>query len=357
MFFFTKQVFFLPHLLFVFFFRSKKKKIFFFFPNRLIMSSIFSQEYFRNIPQECLKTIIEFVKEESTSNLNSCILVNREWMNNCLPLLWNRPFDESTPTSPNGMKLINTYISCLNEVQKQYLTDNGIYLRQNLTSQVNYPAYLRELNYEIFEQYTRFWLIENNYSDRASDLDVITDSLESTDIEHTNNQLKKLLSCLFSMFVERSNNLTYFSFYSDGEMCLDIPDLPTWMVSAATYSTTNNSLIVSSSHVLRASFAATNNSNFLKNLTTFKCEVEDSDLYLPNLIMFMEILSTRCKMLQTIIFTWKSQYNIKVHNYLKEIIRQQRQLKEIRVNYNNININRVDEIFQLESVKILNLDN
>ncbi|GBB97490.1 hypothetical protein RclHR1_00030047 [Rhizophagus clarus] len=319
------------------------------------MSSIFPQKYFKNIPLECLGNIIEFVKEESKSSLYSCILVNRQWMKSGLPLLWNRPFDILTPVSPNSTKLMNTYISCLSEAQKRYLSDNGIYLRQNLTPQVNYPAYLRELDYEIFERYTRFWLIENIYSDRASDLDSITESLESSDIEYANNQLKKLLSCLFSMFIEKSINLTHFSFYSDGDMCLDIPDLHTWMPPAATYSTTNNSLIVSSSHVLRST--ASNNSNFWKNLTTFKCEVDDSDLHLPNLITFMEILSTRCKMLQTIIFTWRSQYDTNVHNYLKEIVRQQQQLKVIRVDYNDININRVDEIFRLENVKNLNVDN
>ncbi|CAB4390402.1 unnamed protein product [Rhizophagus irregularis] len=316
------------------------------------MSSIFS----RNIPPECLKNIIEFVKEGPNPNLYSCMLVNREWMKNCLPLLWNRPFDISIPVQ-NGTKLMNTYISCLDEIQKQYLIDNDIYLRQNRTPQINYPAYLRELDYEIFEKYTRFWLIENIYSDRASDLDTIAESLESTEIEYTNNQLKKLLPCLFSMFIEKSNNLTHFSFYSDGEMCLDIPELPTWMVSTATYSTTNNSLIVSSSHVLRTSPAASKNSNFLKNLTTFKCEVNDSELHLPNLITFMEILSLRCKMLQTIIFTWRSLYDTNVHNYLREIVRQQQQLRVIRVNYSNINISRVDEIFQLENIKILNTDN
>lgn len=318
------------------------------------MSSILS----RNIPPECLKNIIEFVNEEPNPNfIYSCMLVNREWMKNCLPLLWNRPFDISIPVDPNGTKLINTYISCLNENQKQYLIDNNIYLRQNQTPRVNYPAYLRELDYEIFEKCTRFWLIENIYSDRASDLNAIIDSLESTDIEYTNNQLKNLLPYLFSMFIEKSNNLTHFSFYSDEQMCLDIPKLPTWMVSAATYSTTNNSLIVSSSHVLRTSSTASNNSNFLKNLTTFKCEVVDSDLNLPNLITFMKILSLRCKMLQTIIFTWKSQYDTNVHDYLREIVRQQQQLKVIRVNYNNINISRVDEIFQLENIKIINTGN
>jgi len=46
-------------------------------------------------------------------------------------------------------------------------------------------------------------------------------------------------------------------------------------------------------------------------------------------------------MLNTIIFTWKNQYDINIFNYLREIIKQQRQLKEIRLNANNVNINEV----------------
>uniref|UniRef100_A0A1D1Y1R3 F-box domain-containing protein n=1 Tax=Anthurium amnicola TaxID=1678845 RepID=A0A1D1Y1R3_9ARAE len=306
-----------------------------------IMSSI--------LPQECFKNVIEFVKEEPNSNIYSCVLVNRQWMRECLPLLWSQPFND-IPTSSNGVKLINTYISCLSTNKKRYLSDNSIYLRQNSTPEIDYLAYLKELNYEIFEEYTRFWLLENNYSNQASsaaDLNVIIESLDSADIEYNNNQLKILLSCLFSMFIEKSISLTHIIFCSDYKLCLDLPELPAW--------------ISSSNAIMGASYAAPNNSDSLKRLTTFVCEINDSDLRLPNLMIFMGFLSARCKMLSTIVFTWKSQYDINIYNYLIiEIIKEQRQLKEIILDINNFNIEGVIDTLintQQHNLVVLHLEN
>lgn len=283
----------------------------------------------QSLPQECLENILKLVGEEPNSNLFSCILVNRAWRDRSLSLLWSRPFNELTPIS-QGVKLMSTYISCLSASQKQYLNSHGIYLRQNPTPTTNYPERLRELQYEILERYTRFWLLRNIYSeDSLEDLDAILDSLEYSEFECINNDpLKRLLSCLFSMFIEKSVNLTYFSFYSCGELCLDLPELPTWMSPVT-------------SLPMRTSYS----NNWLRTLNTFICEIDDDELHLPNLLTFMEILSRQCKVLKTIDFTWKNQNenDVDVCNYLIEIIRQQ-QLEEIRLNVDDIDIDRMIEV-------------
>jgi hypothetical protein len=278
---------------------------------------------FQNLPRECLENIIKFVREGRegpNSNLFSCILVNRSWRDSTLPSLWGRPFNDSTPIS-NGVKLINTYILSLSEEQKQYLEDNGIYLRQNSTSPtLNYSEYLRELKYEIFEQYTRFWFFKSYYNvDPSIDLEVTLD-VEYSELENINNQIQILLSCLYSMFIRKSINLTCFSFYSCNELCLDLPEFST-------------------SHP-----SATNNSNsLLRTLTTFICDISGDELYLPNLMNFMEILSRHCKVLKTIDFTWKNHCDMEVCEYLIDIISEQ-QLNEIRLNVDNVNIDEVIEV-------------
>ncbi|RIA92182.1 hypothetical protein C1645_821082 [Glomus cerebriforme] len=298
----------------------------------------------QNLSAECLRYIIEYVNEDAS--IYSCLLVNRFWRDNSLPMLWSRPFNFSLTPHIHGVRLMNTYISCLSAEQKQYLNNNGIYIRNNSIPNINYLKHLRELNYDILQLFTRSWIYENNHFDRdpSTDLNEIIESLEPTVLEEYNDQTNRLLSCLFSMFIERSVNLTYFSFYSyDDELCLDLPELPTWMTSAASSPETDSSSVVSS-HETATSLAASNNS--LGGLRTFICEIS-GDLRLPNLKKFMEILSTQCKALDTIEFTWNGRHDSYVNNLI-EIIRQQQQLKEIRLNTNNFNIVRVIEALNTE---------
>jgi hypothetical protein len=190
--------------------------------------------------------------------------------------------------------------------------------------------------------------LENNYSGQNSsaDLDTIIESLGFSDIENNNIQLNKLLSCLFSMFIEKSINLTYFSFRSSEELCFDLPKLPDWIIPAET----NSSL----SHVspTRTSPPPAASNNLFEKLSTFICDVNDDELSLPNLMDFMEILSMQCRALKTVNFTWNSKYDTDV---LVDIIRQQ-QLKKISLNANNANIDDViDELVSTQKRSLINI--
>ncbi|CAG8597540.1 8556_t:CDS:1, partial [Dentiscutata erythropus] len=68
------------------------------------------------LPEESMKIIFRHVNEESRQDLISCLLVDKYWCSNALPLLWNRPFD--IVSRDNRHKLVRTYISCLEEEEK-----------------------------------------------------------------------------------------------------------------------------------------------------------------------------------------------------------------------------------------------
>ncbi|RIB02027.1 hypothetical protein C2G38_925102 [Gigaspora rosea] len=69
-----------------------------------------------SLSEEIMKIIFNHVNEESRQDLISCLLVDKYWCNNALPILWNRPFD--IVSRDNRHKLIRTYISCLEEEEK-----------------------------------------------------------------------------------------------------------------------------------------------------------------------------------------------------------------------------------------------
>ena len=149
------------------------------------------------------------------------------------------------------------------------------------------------------------------------------------------------------MFIEKSINLTYFSFYSDCDgMCLDLPELPAWMTSATTYSAANSSIVSSHASPPTITSSAVPNNNSLRMLAKFKCAVCGPELRLPNLTKFMRILSIRCKTLKSIVFAWENEYDVDVSNYLREIISKQQQLKKIKLNADNLNIDCIFEALE-----------
>ncbi|CAG8640001.1 16045_t:CDS:1 [Funneliformis mosseae] len=258
---------------------------------------------------ECFDMILNFANPD----WYSCIRVNKSWRDRILPKLWSQPFNDTLmPTTPNGVKLMNTYISCLSEKQKEYLNIEGT---EMTSPRINYPGYLKELDYEVLEQFTRRWILEKYHFEQDSSihLDIFIDSLGPLETECCNKRSQKLLSCLYSMFIEKSTNLTCFSFFSSEELCLDLP-----MLSMKT---------------------------FLWNLRSFICIIDGYDLHLKNLMEFMEILSKQCQSLEYLDISWINRHGIKICNLLSAIIEKQSSLKEIRLHTDNyVGINRIIEV-------------
>src|SRR3954453_2564320 len=85
---------------------------------------------------DCLNLIFDELKGDKNSLL-SCLLVNKEWCNIAVPILWKRHswdgdswYDSRYDYCGNGpeRKLFNTILSCLPSSSKKLLSDNNIKL-------------------------------------------------------------------------------------------------------------------------------------------------------------------------------------------------------------------------------------
>src|SRR5581483_10335566 len=78
---------------------------------------------------DCLVLIFDEMEKNS---LYSCLLVNKEWCNIVVPILWKKFswnlsfFDKKTGNSVK--KLFDTILSCLSPLSKQLLSNNGVKL-------------------------------------------------------------------------------------------------------------------------------------------------------------------------------------------------------------------------------------
>src|SRR6266542_5545016 len=96
------------------------------------------------IPFECLEQVFLHLLH-SKSTLFNCLLVNRSWCRQVVPILWSQPFSrlQWKPSS----QLIQTYISCMIK-EKFPFTYLEITLPKSSSSQplFNYAKYFRKLN-------------------------------------------------------------------------------------------------------------------------------------------------------------------------------------------------------------------
>src|SRR5436190_7101633 len=74
---------------------------------------------------DCLKLIFDELKEDGNS-LYSCLLVNKEWCNVVVPILWKNHSEEGLEKKQK--KFFNTILSCLPSTSKKLLFDNDIKL-------------------------------------------------------------------------------------------------------------------------------------------------------------------------------------------------------------------------------------
>ncbi|GBB99212.1 hypothetical protein RclHR1_03450007 [Rhizophagus clarus] len=95
---------------------------------------------------DCLKLIFNELYEDKKS-LYSCILVNREWCQLVVPILWESYSCNSADISESREKLSNVIISHLPSSSKQLLVDNNIILPQTTLNKLtfNYISFCKSL--------------------------------------------------------------------------------------------------------------------------------------------------------------------------------------------------------------------
>src|ERR1700753_3807320 len=93
----------------------------------LIPYSFFLKKKMNKLNIDCLVLIFDEMEKKS---LYSCLLVNKEWCNIVVPILWKKfSWDLKFPyVEVNSKKLFNTIFSCLPPSSKQLLSDNGVKL-------------------------------------------------------------------------------------------------------------------------------------------------------------------------------------------------------------------------------------
>lgn len=93
------------------------------------------------LPADCLIEIFSHL-EDDQKTLQSCVLVNRLWCENSVPVLWAQPFKDVTP-SP----IIDIYMSCLTEAERAYLVENDINVLNRRRSHIfDYVSFLKHVS-------------------------------------------------------------------------------------------------------------------------------------------------------------------------------------------------------------------
>ncbi|PKK66024.1 hypothetical protein RhiirC2_715144 [Rhizophagus irregularis] len=118
------------------------------------------------IPFECLEQVFINLSNNNKSTLFNCLLVNRSWCRQVVPILWSRPFSRLhwKPSS----QLIQTYISCM--INEKFPNTDFETILSELSSSssssskplFNYAKYLRKLNYHELSIYVNVWYSINN---------------------------------------------------------------------------------------------------------------------------------------------------------------------------------------------------
>ncbi|RIA90786.1 hypothetical protein C1645_769120 [Glomus cerebriforme] len=109
------------------------------------------------LPPEILKNIFQIIyghkgcyrSDEHLNNLFSCLLVNKEWCESAIPILWSEVF---YPIQTIRIGTITTYLSCLNlEKRKTLQNQAGVNIPiQYDRPTFNYASQLTELNFDKF---------------------------------------------------------------------------------------------------------------------------------------------------------------------------------------------------------------
>ncbi|GBB86456.1 hypothetical protein RclHR1_12890011 [Rhizophagus clarus] len=185
------------------------------------------------LPTECWQEILINVPIKDKKTLRSCLMVNRSMCKIVIPILWSNPFrylqgsqhdqpmprrtneqDEIIKIKINQKKLINVYISCMDNQSINILNDNEIeIINRNKSVMFDYPSMLHELQYDVICESSSSWLCQDEQ---------LLKGFKVTEYNNTKTrEFKKLLLTreLCKMFMRSSSlitNLTlsyYIPFY------------------------------------------------------------------------------------------------------------------------------------------------
>ncbi|CAB4424416.1 unnamed protein product [Rhizophagus irregularis] len=290
------------------------------------------------LPTECMQQILKYVDDQE-NGLYSCLLVNKYWCKNVLPLLWASPFQSSFIISHwvlatsslkstlskkainqlNNYKIIDTYISCLDNKEFYYLNSlfqkfYSINLKIGKKPLINYSNFLQELLYSEFENTIYIYLMRK-FKDKYKE-----------------QQILVMATSLLKLFLKESTNLRIINFNKKFHN-LDTPNLLPKIMMTKNFLFTNN--LNNMTEILS-----------LNRLVKFQINNINSKLT-QNTINLLKLISINCKNIHYLDFKFKHfEYNDNILQLIISIIKSQDHISEF-------NISQIKDNFELILLNLL----
>ncbi|CAB4392531.1 unnamed protein product [Rhizophagus irregularis] len=152
------------------------------------------------LPEDCFYEIFKHVSKDDTKTLYNCLLVNRFLCRLIIPILYKDPFSAVNDLKQNYC-LIRIYLSCLDEIEKDYLQQNSIEILEDSIPLFDYAKYLE--NFTDLTLPIECWLIY-----QLGNLNEDLVYLEYNDYINQLDRKKHLLlqKILFHLFLRKMKN-------------------------------------------------------------------------------------------------------------------------------------------------------
>ncbi|CAG8443131.1 10538_t:CDS:2 [Funneliformis caledonium] len=110
-----------------------------------------------NLPPETLQKIFDYINDDDFNTFQSLILVNRDWCQNSIMLLWKKPFHNKLRFK-NLYKIISVILAFLDDERKQYLNITDARLEIQAKVLFDYPSFIKELNFKAIVFLIKEWI-------------------------------------------------------------------------------------------------------------------------------------------------------------------------------------------------------
>ncbi|CAI2165383.1 4087_t:CDS:1 [Funneliformis geosporum] len=148
--------------------------------------------------------VLRFLRQDRNT-LFSCILVNRTICRLAIPLLWKNPFTSNDSLEEinqyQSALLIRTYLACLTEDERRYLTNKGVEIRNFPKPLFDYACFLEEMMYSCpLYNSTLCWILLEYHKYTKDRLNGIRNmyQFDESEIQHP------LINSLYSMLFKKS---------------------------------------------------------------------------------------------------------------------------------------------------------
>ncbi|CAI2176185.1 18519_t:CDS:1 [Funneliformis geosporum] len=106
------------------------------------------------LPADCIQEILKFLD----NNLFSCLLINRRWCRNTVPLIWNNPFRFEGLSDKKNLRFLDNYLKSLNQEENDWLEQKGIVLGHEQPILFDYASFLEVIKFDKLDLTIKNWV-------------------------------------------------------------------------------------------------------------------------------------------------------------------------------------------------------